>query len=826
MDARQHMHGNRKKGLHLRAIFGFSVVFGIACRMSWAGDALVGTIGDLNAVEIYGCRLISPDVVRHALVMSEDVQIASSPSAPLDEFVTLVQRKLLAGYLDSGFANVEVTADVDPSGKHLLVRVNEGTQFTAGPVQFLGPPRADDKALLSVLTKRIPREPAPPEIDAPVGHIFLRTWKSPEPGSDAPWEIGRPARLTMEELNDCRFQVVKTLMREGYFWTKLEIEPEPRGDKTIRLNIRIIDQGPKAVLGEIKIEGLSINTPQDVLTLAGLKPGMPIDLNILQAVRKKLWDSGRFLRHDIRATWSPTTPGRMDLSLNFWEHPHVPPLSKPIDPDSPQGIMLRCAQSLKRSFEGGDSVTFGFKDGRNHFKFILQSDRGGVCRWICDAAKVESPTTIFSIPDHSPGHFLTSTQPVDLSLAASPNEISLFSTLAHRRYSVPFNEPLEVKLDFVPDPDDKAHPIFISLSGDIPPDPYAGVPAVTAECEIAPVACLDLVTPRSNAPEKAIKTELRGGVLYVSSKDSSLQVEAKSGRILRFSLNSDADFSVEPGALDREIASEEALAPTQNGYDPNYPVASFANFFVAWNSSCPVVAFKSPESARAVEHLTSRLTWQALKSFKREFLNAHSGNDFSIPLDTVSATNPLHILRTQIGFVDDLFDRSTWPWTICHEGVLYASGGSPYLQPEIMRLLSSNQTGPIGYAAISAALRPLDSEYARFSPLVAKMGLEHLSEKDFKNDFQVLFQSHSVGATTLANLLQAVAELDDADFSAISTDISPDWTDALRYVRQIAKENPGQSVVDILAESTDKWWDQSVRKIVEAELKQEAQTSP
>jgi hypothetical protein len=42
----------------------------------------------------------------------------------------------------------------------------------------------------------------------------------------------------------------------------------------------------------------------------------------------------------------------------------------------------------------------------------------------------------------------------------------------------------------------------------------------------------------------------------------------------------------------------------------------------------------------------------------------------------------------------------------------------------------------------------------------------------------------------------------------------------------VAKEHPGEPVVDILTKSSGKWWNQSVRKIVEAELEQEAQASP
>jgi len=203
--------------------------------------------------------------------------------------------------------------DIHTPGRHLQIHVYEGPQYTAGNVEVVGASLTDTKALVSALTQPRMHAPADTVIGEAAGTLLIPTWKAPEE-ADVPWEIGKPARLSGEDLDACRDQALKALLNQGLFWATIDIEPEFHADHTALLVVHILNEGPKASLSDIQTSGLAINTRQEVLAYAGLKLGMPIDLHLLRSVREKFWDSGRFFQHDIRATWSKSAPGKNSIA--------------------------------------------------------------------------------------------------------------------------------------------------------------------------------------------------------------------------------------------------------------------------------------------------------------------------------------------------------------------------------------------------------------------------------------------------------------------------------------------------------------------------------
>ncbi|MGA2440135.1 MAG: hypothetical protein ABSH08_04205 [Tepidisphaeraceae bacterium] len=803
------------------AILAMAGLLATKCQSLRAADSLVGVAGDITAAEVRGCRLVSADKLRHALLVDAAVQLAGSPSAPMDEFIKTVQRSSQEDYLANGYANARVGVELDPSGHHLLIHVNEGPRYTAGNAEIIGASLADAKALVSALTQPSPREPDAAQIDERVGTLFIPTWKSPE-GADAHWKVGNPANLSNEDLDDYKDQIVKALLSQGLFWADVKVEPELRSDHIARLVVRILNEGPKGILTDIQTTGLSINTRQQVLDFAGLRPGMSVDLNVLRAVRKKFWDSGRFFQHDIGAKWSPANPGKVSLTMDFWEHPNVPPLSKPIPADSPQGIMLRMARSMQESMEKGESFALKFDYGRQHGKVVMQADRGFAVHWTRDAV-TGAPASAPSEIDSNQFFSRQAPQGLDLTIVATPKKLDVFSVAAHHRFTISTDIPLDMNLNLVPDPTNKERPVSLMFYVGVPSDSYEGDPPIRLECSIAPVACLDLVTRLFDPSRVPTKTEMRDGILQVEETEESLRVDAASGRPIQWTIGP-AEFKFEPGAMDREIAADATPGSPANDYDPQHPASSLIHFLTAWNASCPIFNFESPQRTEAIAHFVSILAKPALESLDQEMAGpAEDDSDFEAADKHIDTQSPIALLRGAVGYVNFVFAYGTWPWTISREALLIASGGSPDTEQEIIRVASSEETGPIGYAALAAAMRPMGLEYAQ---AMARLGLNHLSADGFKHDFHVLLQGPGIGPKTLSNLLQAVADLSDDDFSVLSTEIPTDWVDALRYVRQVAKQHPGQPIVDALAGSTDEWWNGSVRKIVESELRRESEVAP
>jgi hypothetical protein len=790
------------------------------CQHSYAADSLVGVAGDVTAAEVQGCRQVPAEELRHALLVDTPVELACAPSSPLDIFIETVQRTSQEDYLGDGFADSQVKAGLDPSGQHLLIHVFEGPQYTAGNVEIVGASLVDTKALVSALTQPGMQAPADTVIGESAGTMLIPTWKESEL-AQIPWEIGKPAHLSTQDLDACRDQTLKALLNQGFFWADINVQPELRGDRTAVLVVHIVKEGPKAGLSAIRISGLAINTQQDVLAYAGLTLGMPIDLQFLRSVREKFWNSGRFFRHDIRANWSRANPGKIALELDFWEHPNLPPLNTPIPVDSPQGIMLRMALTVQESMARGDAFIVKLNNGRQHLRIAMQSNRGFSLHWLRDASNTSPSTEPATF-----GHYLIDIpqppQSLDLALIARPNRIDLFSATARRRFTLREKMLLSINLEIVPDPTDKEHPFSINFGAGFNMDPMEGQPPVRLDFSLAPVACLDCVTPRSGPSSPPRKIELRNGILQVDYKFGSFRVDAASGRLINWSSES-SEFEFEQGALDREIKTDAMPRSMANDYDPRHPVSSLVGFLAACNSSGPFFLWGTPERTRVMVHFISILAGPALESLDRGIAEStDADDDFDDARRYVDSDSPMTWALAWAGYANYVFEYGTWPWTISREAMLALGGGSPDAQSELVRVVNSDATGPIGFVALSAAMRPSSLVTAQ---AMASIGLDHLSADEFEHDVHILLKGPGIGPKTLSTLMQAVSDLSNDEFSVLSTAIPSNWVEVMNGVRQVGKTHPGQPVVDALAQSTDKWWNGSMRKIVKAELDHESDSA-
>jgi hypothetical protein len=500
--------------------------------------------------------------------------------------------------------------------------------------------------------------------------------------------------------------------------------------------------------------------------------------------------------------------------MDFWEHPGVPPLNAPIPVDSPQGIMLRLAHSFQESMQRGDAFVIKSDQGRQHFEMAMQSKQGFSVRWRRDASNTALSREP-SAPDRAPFYLQQPPQPLDLALVARPDRIDILSAAADRRFTLKDRLQLTMHMDFSPEPNDKNPPVSFNFDAGFNEDSDMGDPPIRLRCSLAPVVCLDFVTPRSGSSDIKPKIELRDGVLQVDGQFGSMRVDAASGRLIKWT-SGPLEFEF---AKDPEIARGLMPRSVSNDYDPRHPVSSLVRFLAACNSSSPFFALGSSARASAIVNLTSSAAGPVLESLDRGVTeSSDEDDDFDDAGRHVDSQNPTAIAHRWVGYVNYVFEYGSWPWTISRQVMLALGGGSPDAQPEFVRVVNSEQTGPIGFIALATAMgaSPTDAQ------AMASIGLDRVSAEAFKHDFHVLFESQGIGPKALSNLLQAVSDLSNDQFSALTAAIPADWVGILDYVRQVGKEHPGQPVVDALAQSSDKWWDASVRKIVKDELDRES----
>src|SRR5205085_6192248 len=116
------------------------------------------------------------------------------------------------------------------------------------------------------------------------------------------------------------------LARQGFCWAEMTTEPLTLENGTAELVVTLKSEGPLALLDAVQFTGLKLNRPEDVIAFLGLKVGMPVSLSVLRNVREKLWETGRFLKHEIQADISPAHPGRVKLTIDMLEHPDAKPI--------------------------------------------------------------------------------------------------------------------------------------------------------------------------------------------------------------------------------------------------------------------------------------------------------------------------------------------------------------------------------------------------------------------------------------------------------------------------------------------------------------------
>ena len=132
-----------------------SALESVAARL--AGSAAlpqaVGTRGDLEQLVLEGNTTFSTSAIRATLTWDFDVLLARHPAPPWMEFLAVIERKIVAGYFNSGFPGVRVEVRPDAMKGRLVVHVDEGPRYLAGDVKIMGARTLSLKLLAERLTK-------------------------------------------------------------------------------------------------------------------------------------------------------------------------------------------------------------------------------------------------------------------------------------------------------------------------------------------------------------------------------------------------------------------------------------------------------------------------------------------------------------------------------------------------------------------------------------------------------------------------------------------------------------------------------------------------
>jgi hypothetical protein len=330
---------------------------------------------------------------------------------------------------------------------------------------------------------------------------------------------------------------------------------------------------------------------------------------------------------------------------------------------------------------------------------------------------------------------------------------------------------------------------------------------------------------------------LNDGVYTVTAEGFRIEADSESGELIEFIFSDTEEkinFSIviENGVFDRAVTEiTEMTASHHNFMDSHRPLNSWVGYLVEdllESEFFALYLFKDVPSEKRVRAATV-----LRKIFDRQILSPldkliarlaeDEGEDFYIPPDqpqTIEAATKSVYTATYAMVnkdINDFFPKGSWPWTAAREAVFVLGGKGEYTRAELERIYNSEETGPLGYLTIAKLLTYIKHPA---TTAFAQKGMERLSAADFRKDYRLILQGESVFTESVAEMAQALRNLDDEDVDALAAILSPEAGEFFLRSVGLIREGKVKPVGEALAPALDDYWNKALKQQVEAKLRQ------
>jgi hypothetical protein len=826
-----------------------------AAAAAAAGE--VGDLGDPAALRFEGVTAYTPDEIRDELQSDMNVQVASAPTAPLADYLALIEKQLALGFKNGGFPEAKVDVSADRGNGAVMVKVAEGPRYLGGAVKVTGGKTLPKDKLVALLTTaRVPGMfTGTLNADDSVRIVPNNT---PEGSPSTVWVAGAPVPFDDQSRTGFYESVRRRLCELGYFRARFTVHLVPADAGKADLAVRVEDEGPRAVLARVELKGLAKHTPEQVLEYAGLSEGRPVNLEALESAQRRLWESARFKKQVLDARPRAGDPSKIEVTLDLEEYEPAPPLGEPFTPVEQAALRLRqwlldfaAGRAVDAGGAAAEDLWFDAGDDDNDIQFALSPRAGFALRVRVTADPAggeEGLLPALAEMAAAAGH--TEPVAVDVAMVATDKLAGLYapglggklvgegtsgvSAEVNLTYAPKLDESGEAKWTLNVGAGMKTHGKKRRGTGESP---------VKVNFVLAPVAFLDMVHEPKN------KVALRDGVLELDVSRLRLRSDAATGRLLEISIDPEALAAADGGAkpkdgrarlhggtgagkLAERVAAIEKLVPGPNALDPKRPAGSTLSYAISTLFRGPGHLFLNPDATaeqrlRAADAASRLFTPEAFAPLEDVVAGRDDGPDhdaddggedthkeFDIPIDFRS-------LRPQglqgmlamlvLPRVNDVFPRGSWPWTVSREMLLVLAGKPSESAAETSRIFTSPDTGPVGFLACAGLLSYADEKMAA---TFARRGLRRLTADDFAKDARALLGGESATAGILKNLAANLRKLDDADVDALAAVLPPASAPGFRKLAAALRADADES----LDEALRHLWDGSLKQAVEAEL--------
>lgn len=312
---------------------------------SWLIGSSALAAGDLPAIEVISQLQMTGN---HDFSTEQILtQLRAHPRAieaanrTTQEWHATAQSLLLNGYRSLGYAD----ASVEIAGRGQLL-ISEGPHYKTGDVRIHG---ATDSLALAIRTQLSgsPTEQPANSIQAETPNKPTITIKTNTPAgmkqesNEKAWQRGTSREFNEETRLHLERLAMEAVELDGRTGGRLTVHFERDASAALmHLVVDITDMGREVEVSDFTIEGLSRDTPDELVQYLGLTPG-PCSLADRQTIERQLRDSARYLgyRLELLAPFRSDDPHR--LLIHVKECPGAPRLSEPLTPEQVALLKVR-----------------------------------------------------------------------------------------------------------------------------------------------------------------------------------------------------------------------------------------------------------------------------------------------------------------------------------------------------------------------------------------------------------------------------------------------------------------------------------------------------
>jgi hypothetical protein len=814
------------------------------------GRRYVGDLGSSRKLVFEGNVTFSAEQLRKALAVDVGFVMASHPSAEFADFPPVIQKGLRSGYLAAGFpkARVEITRD----GECLRVRITEGPRYRMGEIRIEGTQDVDPDTLrqkLLVVAKgedagslagllrktmleqknmlpqpeapaaeaaaealndqlpsfrqgfelgNVPEEAIPDPQPTPKLLDFLQTMTSSQ--DKATWIPGDPVRFIEDGTNPLREVVRQYLAELGRPLAQLGTSYDFRDDGTVDLVIRLAEEGPRAVVGNVNVIGCTRNTAAEIATAAGLSAGQAVTPMLLDNATVALWNTGRFFPFLISLQARDPQEWEVDITIQAREISGVPPLAEALAPELETG--RRFIATLNEWMATGKFTDFQVtskESGGERAAFGLSSRDGLFLEYSKDEPRVG-----FAVGISQDGVLFDLTSGEHRGCGRLPGlsdkSRAWFHLLPNNAVS---GQKFQVGLGFGfsnLQHNDAQLPIDVVISPAIPmlkPEAFRreGDQVVVADKAGSELLRLDMASALPVAG-KQTGFEFRDGVVR----------ERHTALAAGLTAREDGDA---PMAWLEAVVAVLRFAATADGEDTK----PLEEFYAKW-----------------IQLANTLLKPEVLKPFKDLYLKwsepAEGAETFFVPLDPTllqggGGTMTLLVSFGAVALSEMLAPPDTWASKLSRELVFIYGGKTQYTARTIDELLADPTMGPYSCQIAAQVLAKFNEGAAR--RFLAR-ALEQANAEGFSRDWRLLLESPMGLGKAMEEFLAALAGIrteDEQAAAAVLTPAQAQWFAA--FLARLRARSAGESVADWIAPNMERLWvsflQDSLRQKLESLLK-------